>query len=184
MIVQTSEFVTRQTPDSEFSHFDGYWGDLEAMVLFHWDQRKPGYREGVVLVPVPADHFFTSIVQLKAGDKLVGEYEARQEGEEPRKSMGVVGGKKMPAKSVEIVCYAAHVLDEDNERSTDADWEIISVNASPFEAGVEVPMPVGTLLANHFHLSGGTKTNMTPEQLVDALRKSLLFWKDKARVAK
>jgi hypothetical protein len=157
---------------------------LEALVEANWERQTPGYRDGVILVPVEPERFYTSIVQLKSGDKLAGEYKPRHEGEEPRKSMGVVGGKKMPAKSVEIVCYRADVLDEDGDRETPADWEIVSINASPFEEGVEVPMPVGTLLANHFHLDGGTETNMTPEQLVNALHKSVLFWKDKTRIEK
>jgi len=183
-LVKCSDFVMRQTQGSEFSHYEGHWVELEALVEANWSRQNLGYREGVILVPVEPDQFFTSIVQLKPGDRLEGEYKSRREGEEPRKSIGVAGGKKMPAKSVEIVCYAAHVLDEDGDRSTDAEWEIVSVNASPFEEGVEVPMGVGTLLANHFHLDGGTETNMTPEQLVDALHKSVLFWKDKARIEK
>ena len=89
----------------------------------------------------------------------------------------------MPAVSVEIVCYAGHVLEEDGDRSTDAQFEIISINASPFEADVKVPMPPDTLIANHFHLDGGTETNMSAEQFVEALRESTLFWKDKGVIA-
>lgn len=172
--------VNRHTAHSEFSHFTGTWDQLVLRTLQNWDKQKPGYRDGVILVPVEPDGLFTNICQLKEGAQLVGEYKARRPGEEPRKSTGVVGGKKMPAQSCDIVCYRADVLDEDGDRSTDADWEIISVNASPFTADVEVPIPTGALIANHLHLDGGTETHMTDEEFVAALRKSVEFWKDKS----
>jgi hypothetical protein len=184
-LLAISDFVKRQTPDSEFSHFTGSWDELLLLTLQYWQHQKPGYREGVVLVPVPVgvpSRFFSNIVQLKAGDMLEGVVRARQVGEEPRKSTGVVGGQKMPAVSVEIVCYAHHVLAENGEQSSDAEWEIISINASPFAPDVQVPMPVGTLIANHFQFSGGTATGMTAEQFEAALRESATFWKDKAHV--
>lgn len=191
MSIAVSEFVKRQTPESEFSHFTGTWDELLTLVSqsFANGMTTPGYRDGVVLVNLQPTcwrdgdtplNFFTNIVQLKEGDKLVGEYKSRQPGEEPRKSMRVVNGKKITAKSVFVVLYRADVLAEGNERSSDAEWEIISLNASPFHTDVEVPMPVGTLISNYFQLSGGTDTKMTPEQFRVALQKSVMFWKDKA----
>lgn len=184
--IAISEFVKRQTKKSEFSYYNGSWDDLLEIVKIRWRARKPGYREGVVLIPVLVDpeqtNFYSNIVELKEGDQLQGSFKARQEGEEPRKSVGVVGAKKMPAAHVEIVCYSHEVLKENNEQSCDSDWEVISINASPYPENVEVPMPVGTLLANHFQFSGGTATNMTPEEFEDALRKSVEFWKNKSRV--
>ena len=194
MKLECSIFVKRQTLDSEFSHYDGSWSDLVALTEKNWSKKSAGYREGVVLVPVPPIDFYTNIIQLKSGDRLIGEYKSRQDGEEPRKNIGVMRRTesmpfynplspppthKMPAEFVEIVCYRA---DEDGDRSTDADWEIVSVNASPFPLDVKVPMTPGTLMANHFHLSGGTQTNMTPEQFEAALRESVLFWKDKTTI--
>lgn len=182
-----NNFVLRQTPESEFSHFTGTWEELRQRVQRNFDagRVKPGYKDGVLLVelePGVPEHpgcFYTNIVLLKDGDKLEGEYKPRKEGEEPRKSMRVVGGKKMPAESVFAVIYRADVLAEDNEVAV-GDWDIISLNASPFPADVEVPMSVGTLIANHFHFSGGTVTGMTPEEFEKALKKSAEFWKDKA----
>jgi hypothetical protein len=158
------------------------------LVEWNFPNAKPGYRNGVVLVPVPTTYkeqpaFYSNIVQLKEGDVLAGEFKPRHPGEKPRKSTYVVGGQKMPAKSVEIVLYHKDVLAEGNERSSDADWEIISINASPFEEGMEIPMSPGTLMSNHFQLSGGTATHMTDSDFVNALRKSVLFWKDKANAA-
>jgi hypothetical protein len=176
--IAVSEFVKRQTPESRFSHFEGEELDLIILVQHNWDKRKPGYRDGVTLVPVPSKHFYSGIVQLKAGDKFAGVYEARQEGEDPRKSTWVVGGKKIPAKQVDIILYRHDVLAENDEQSAETDWEIISINASPTEE--EVPIPMGALIANHLELSGGTATKMTDAEFVTQLRKTVLWWGDKA----
>ena len=56
----------------------------------------------------------------------------------------------------------------------------MSINARTCED--EEPITVGTLMANHFHIDGGTATGMTPEEFVAALRKSYLYWKDKALI--
>ena len=182
--IAVSHFVKRQTPQSPFSHYDGDWDEVLRIAHTLFCFGKQGYRDGVLLVPIPADKCYTNIVQLQPGDKFAGEFSARQTGEAPRKSTYVIGGKKMPAKSAMLVLYRHDVLLENNEQSCDADWEIISLNASPFEQmASELPMSVGTLLANHFQLSGGTATNMSNDDFVRALRMSVEFWKDKAMVA-
>ena len=138
---------------------------------------KPGYREGVLCIPVPHSMFRTGIIQLEPGMELAGGYEARREGEDPRKFV-VAKGTKMPAKYVEIILYNREVLEEDPEYQAIADWEIISINASPTDQ--PVPIPPDALIANHFGLSGGTDTGMTPEAFESALRQSVDFWQDKA----
>lgn len=173
-----SDFVRRQTKKSRFSHFEGSYIELLALVEDNFNKAKPGYRDGVCLVPVPSENFFTGVVQLKEGDKLKGVFAPRYPGEKPRKSTWLSGGDKIPAKQVDIVLYRSDVLSENNSRSSNADWEIISINASPIE-GEEVPIPVGSLLANHFNLSGGTATNMSNDEFVETLRKSVLWWQDK-----
>jgi hypothetical protein len=178
--IAVSNFVKRQTAPSEFSHFTGTWEELRQLAVKNFRRRKPGYRDGVVLVPVPKKGFFSNIVQLNNGDKLTGTFKVRQAGEEPRKSICAATGKKMAAKSVMLVLYSHATLAENNEQSCDADWEIISINASPFGAGVNVPMTPGTLMANHFQLSGGTATRMSDKKFAAALKESVLFWKDKA----
>lgn len=183
--IAVSEFVRRQTLNSRFSHYEKDWLELLGIVQAHFRDAKTGYRDGVVLVPVPPENFRCGVVQLQEGDVLVGTYEARQEGEEPRKQVGVPaeglvkqGRVKTKAVSVDIVLYRHDVLAENDERSSEAEWEIISINASPTEG--EMPMHPGTLMANHFQLSGGTATNMSNDEFVEALRKSVLYWKDKS----
>ncbi len=182
--IQISQFVRRQTKDSEFSHFEGGNTALLILVSKNWDQRKQGYREGVVLVPILDEwaqkKFYCGVCKLEEGDKLSGAYKARQPGEKPRKSTYKVGGEKIQAKAVDVVCYYKDVLAEGNERSSEADWEIISINARP--SIEEMPISTGALIANHLQLSGGTKTNMSDEDFVKQLRISQAYWSDKALV--
>jgi hypothetical protein len=189
-ILGINNFVRRQTSDSEFTHFDGGsqpldlgedgWSRVMDLVAQHVDQGRRGYRDGVVLVPVPPDGFHTGLVVLQEGDRLVGEYKARRPGEEPRKAVRAAGeGRtKSPCVAVDIVLYRKDVLAENSEATTDCDWEIVSVNGRITED--PAPIEPMTLIANHFQLDGGTATNMTPEQFEAALRESVLYWKDKA----
>jgi hypothetical protein len=179
MKIAFNNFARRQTETSPFSHWLISDEVFLNRVQYEFGRAKPGYRDGVILVPVDPDGFFSSVIQLKAGDKLEGEFKARREGEDPRKTLHAKG-QKLPAKAVDVVLYRKDVLAENKDNSTDADWEIISVNASP-EKG-DVPIQPETLIANHFQLSGGTATNMTDSEFVEALKASVLYWKDKAMV--
>lgn len=176
-----SDFVRRQTKDSEFSYFDGSDDELLDLVTEAYGNYKEGYRDGIVLVPVDPANFYSAVVALKPGDKLVGEYKARREGEKCTKTVHVVGGEKMPAKAVDIILYRHDVLAENNEHSSNADWEIISINASATEG--EVPLTVGALTRNFFCEPGGTDTKMTAEEFVEALKVSREYWRDKAMIA-
>jgi hypothetical protein len=149
------------------------------MVTENFGNYTEGYRDGVVLVNVPPEGFFTSITKLEVGDKLVGTFKARREGELPAKEIRAIGSK-MPAARVDVVLYRHDVLAENNEHTTNADWEIISINASPTLG--ETPISVGALMRNYFCEVGGTDTKMTPEEFVNALKVSREFWRDKALV--
>lgn len=170
-------FAARQTPESRFSHFEGTETELLTLVSRCFDMAKPGYRVGVLCIPVPHSMFRTGIVQLESGMELTGGFEARREGEDPRKFV-TAKGEKLPAKHVEIILYHRDVLAEDKDYEPIADWEIISINASPTEQ--PVPVPPNALIANHFGLSGGTDTGMSSEAFESALRQSVNFWRDKA----
>jgi len=179
--VAVTSFVRRQTAQSQFSHWTISDKDLIGRVVNNIEKSHPGYREGVILVPVEPEGFFSADAVLKSGDTLMGEFVPRREGEEPRKSV-FVAGDKSPAQTVWVVLYAHHVLIERNENETDCDYEIVSVNASPTVDSVPPPMPPETLIANHFGLSGGTATNMNDSEFVKSLRDSVMFWKDKVHV--
>ena len=197
-----SDFVKRQTHRSEFSHFSGKWDEVLDRTISDWDKRVKGYRDGVFLVPISnVDGFFTSTCILRDGDQLQGTYKPRVAGEQPRKSVGVVKGKKIPAKRVDIVLYHRDVLAESKEntpifkdkntfffgqhQNPFAEWEIISVNCSATDDAE--PMSAGTLMANHFHVAGsndgGTTTGLSDAEFIAKLRESFVYWKDKAKIA-
>lgn len=178
-----TNFVRRQTAESEFTHFNGDLDDVAILARHHFDEAVPStsHDDGVLLVPVPALGFYTGVVELQEGDKLVGEYKARRPGEEPRKvtRLDVQVPMKSPAVAVDVVLYRRDLLLEDNDGpSTDCDWEIVSINGRITEE--DQPIHPDTLIANHFGLDGGSKTGYTPEQFEAALRKSVLYWKNKA----
>ncbi len=170
--IKASEFVRRQTQDSPFAHFLGTWEQLEKMVENSpW---KTGYKPGVNLVPVPPEGFFSSIIQLTEDTMLGSAFKPRREGEEAYIHTYAVG-QKMPAKKVEIVVYSKEVLAEGNERSTDADFEIVSINASPF-ADRDVPMDPVTMMRNFLVRPGGTAGEFSAHQFAE----SILFWSQHA----
>lgn len=180
-LVAVSNFVRRQTKDSEFSYFDGTEEELVDRVTKSFSNALPGYRDGVILVPVSPIKFYTSVIQLREGDELVGEFKARRDGELPTKNVRVVGGQKLTAGAVDIVLYHKDVLAENNERSSNAEWEIVSINARP-DAN-PMPISVGALMRNYFGEPGGTDTKMTAEEFVEQLKISRAYWRDKALAA-
>ena len=181
MTLVVNDFVKRQTNESRFSHFGGTWPQLVGLVEENWESAKPGYRTGVILVPVPAHRFFSSIVELKEGDELAGTFTPRQEGEHPRKTLTTTSRTKTPASSVAIVLYASAVLAEDGDNElppVEGNWEIISINASSTPG--DTPIHPTVLMHNHFGSDGGTSTYLSDSDFVDMLRQSFEFWRDKA----
>lgn len=188
--VHVNSFVKRQTSESEFTHYVApadcdVWESLQVNVerLLRQGNVKPGYRDGVILVHMNPQFFMSGVVQLQEGDELKGSFEARREGEEPRKSVRAIGGRKTPARNAYAVLYASTVLAEggDNELpAEDGNWEVISLNASPVEG--EMPISPEVLMHNHFGSDGGTDTHLSDSEFVAMLRESFNFWKDKTMV--
>lgn len=172
-LIKCSEFVKRQTAESGYSHFDGDWYLLEELVRYvvtYFPQSiRPGYRDGVILVDVPHYKFYSSIVEIDEKTKLEVNYAPRVPGEDSFIRIAAVG-KKQPAQYVTIVLYRHDVLAEDNDRSTDAEWEIIAIKART--SIEEEPMDPYTMARNFLHLKGGTKGDFTAEQFA----KSIIYW--------
>lgn len=181
--IALSNFVRRQKPESEFSHWDMSEAKLLALVEANFDRATPGYRDGVILVPVPPERFFSNTVEMRENDVMVGIYKPRKEGEDPRRHIYILSGTKVPAARVDVVLYRHDVLAETNEHSCDAEWEIISVNAEPGDDGQPSPIKPGTLMANHFKESGGTDTKRSPEEFVKLLGESRQYWNNKGEAA-
>lgn len=178
--VALNDFVRRQTKESPFSYFDGSEAVLIELVLDGWAEKKPGYRPGVFLVSVPPQGFYSGVVELEEGTDLVGKFEPRAEGELPVKKIWATRGEKLPAKRVDIVVYAHDVLAEKNENSTDADFEIVSINAE--YADETSPLKPEALMRNHLGEPGGSNTKMTDSEFVQALKTSRVYWRNKANL--
>jgi hypothetical protein len=139
-----------------------------------WFARRGGYREGVVLVPIPIEEIKSPVIELTPETEIVTKFESRVPGEIPRKRVVALVDSLPPAGAVNVVLYRADVLAEDGDQSS-YEWEVVTVLAS---MGAEAePLNPGTLMANHFKADGGTSTLMTPEQFEAALRESYNFWK-------
>jgi Protein of unknown function (DUF3228) len=179
--VAAGEFVRRQTPESGYSHFEGTWEQLESLVearlhakeLFGDTQGRitPGYRDGVVLVDMnPSTRYFRSaVVDLTEDSRLTANYAPRRLGEDPFIRVSAKA-KKQVAKHASVVLYRHDVLEENKERETDAEWEIVAIKARTSEE--EEPMDPYTMARNFLQLKGGTKGDFTAEQFA----KSIVYW--------
>lgn len=171
-IVGTSNFVKGfSVREGGNSYFTGTWEELEQLVMEHFDNHEwgTGSKNGdVLLVNVPPEGFRTSIVEVTDENRhLIEEVEkVRREGEKPYKTKVIRNGMtKQPAKFAKVVIYRADVLALDNDRSTDAEWEIVSVNAQNDE---RTPMHPTTMMRNAQNEEGGTLRTYTDEEWAEA----------------
>lgn len=171
--VACGEFVKRQTPESGYSHFEGTWEELEQLVTKQMEvdpsRIHPGYRDGVVLVDLVSYGFKSAIVSLNEKTKLTANYAPRRLGEAPFLRVSAKADKQ-DAKYAQVVLYRHDVLAENNERETDAEWEIVCIKARVTEE--EEPMDPYTMARNFLHLAGGTKGNFSAEDFA----KSIVYW--------
>jgi hypothetical protein len=170
--IKTSDFVKRQVRESRFSHTDLNWKELETLTSCYFWLGKTGYKDGVMLIPVPSEGFYSAIA--KVSDVLEWEevFESRQEGEVPvRTRVGIVE-KKPEASHVDIVLYRCDVLAEDADyvQVGDHKWEIISINARTTEK--PHPIPPITMARNQLEERGGTSAHYTSEEFAE----SIWFW--------
>ncbi len=152
--------------------------DLWLSLIEESSHVTPGYRDGVMLKRVSGVPFRHTTVVLSSEEPILATYSPRVSGEEPRKRLYMV--KKVEdlafAKSVFAVLYRRDVLEED-ETYIEADWAVVAHLTSSMDT--PEPMHPDTLIANHFHLSGGTNTGLGAAQFESSLRESVLFWKNK-----
>jgi hypothetical protein len=168
-----NDFVRRQIKESRFSHFDGTFEELLELVKLNFHNQKQGYREGVVLVSVPSDRFFTSMIEINKDSEIEVKMIKRRENEDYAPIKIVKNASKIPAKYTDIILYRRDVLLENNENTTNEEWEIISINSSIVE---NTPMHPMTMARNMLEKEGGTKGEYTGKQFAE----SIWFWKDYA----
>lgn len=177
-LVKCGEFVKRQTKESGHSHFDGSWEDLEnevISILIHNElyphnnncyKVRSGYKDGVLLVDLDPTGFYSAIVDVTDETKLNASYAPRQPGEAPFIRLSAKADKQ-PAKYASVVLYRADVLEENNERETDAEWEIVAIKART--DAEEEPMHYYTMARNFLHLKGGTQGDFSAEDFANQL---------------
>lgn len=173
-MIGINSIALRQTAESKFSHFAGSMEELAALVEVHFAEAMPGYKDGVLLVPVPAEGFFSGVVEVTPETPLRAVFTARRKGEDAYLQVEAVGGDKLPAKVVEIVLYRHDVLAENNDATTDAEWEIVSLNARP--TGEPEPVSPMAMARNFLALPGGTKADYSAEEFA----RSIVYWSKRA----
>jgi hypothetical protein len=149
---------------------------LEMLVEQNWDRKIAGYKDGIWLVPVPTTGFYSAVCKMDDHPErqYVIDMTSRREGEEAFAQIRY-GARKIAAAQVQIVVYSREVLGTE-VTSADGDFEIISINALPFE-GPEIQSPV-SMMRNQLGLKGGTKTVYTAQQFAESIR----FWSQHAMV--
>ena len=139
---------------------------------------KEGYRKGVRIISVDSSlthKFICPFVRIDSKTKLLAKYVQRREEENFYIQIRAKSGDLLRAGKVELILYHHDVLSENDEQTTDLEWELISFHALP--EGVDY-MPMGpiTMMRNQLELSGGTKANYPS----DAWAKSVEFWQQYA----
>ena len=79
----------------------------------------------------------------------------RQEFEESYIQIRALNGTPLKPSSVELILYRHDVLLENNEYTTNAEWELISINALP-DGVKDLPMGPVTMMRNQLKFPGGT----------------------------
>lgn len=166
--IVVNPFCLRQTASSKYSHYEGSWDELITLVSEYFPEDASGE---VVAVDVPVAGFFSGVVKLTEGCTLQAEFSARRKDEEPYTQVTVVGGMKLPAASVKIILYSHESLAKDGDASSDdAEWEVISINASATALGE--PLTPVAMARNFLGMAGGTKREYSAEEFAEAI----IFW--------
>ena len=135
---------------------------------------KEGYRSGVRIIDVDPSlthEFICPFVRINSTTKLLAKYVQRRDGENFYIQVRAESGELLRAGKVELILYHHDVLLENEEQSTDFEWELISFHALP--EGVDyMPMGPVTMMRNQLELPGGTKAKYSSEDWA----KSIEFW--------
>ena len=183
MKVAVNNFVRRQIKKSGKTYSDElsfeFFAKHAEKKLMN-DDFENGYRDGVAVVKldkVYVHKVFCPYVKITKNSKLIAKYIKRRPEEEPYIQVRSLNGKPLKAGSVSLILYRHDVLVENNENTTNADWELISINAIPKG---ENKMPIGpvTMMRNQLGLHGGTKAEYSSKEWAYAIR----FWQKYAAI--
>ena len=143
-------------------------------------QYRGGYRDGVILVNVAQDlvgNFGCPFVRIDESSGLTARVVRRRPEEEPYIQLRAKSGNPAETGAVDLILYRHDVLAENDEQTTEADWELIAFQAIP--EGVDyLPMGPVTMMRNQLELPGGTKAHYSSEEWAESVR----FWQEYAAV--
>lgn len=183
--VGVNEFVRRQVKSSGKTYsptliFEDVAAHAEEQMSAGYF--REGYREGVRIVSADKEmskHFVCPFVRINESSKLKAEVVRRRPEEEPYIQVRAVEGDPLPTGKVELILYRRDVLVENNEQTSEKDWELISIHALPEDVD-QLPMGSVTMMRNQLELPGGTKASYTSDDWAEAVR----FWQRYAAVGK
>lgn len=170
MKVGINDFVRRQTAASPFSHYEGTLEQVAAMAEFKINNGDVELAP-VMTISVDPKGFKAGIIVAEEGMEITAEFKARREGEEPY-IQNFADADKADASYVQLIIYSHDALAADGDDSTDADYELVSINASFIE---NEPLSPEAMARNYLHKEGGTKQDYTAEEFA----RSIDYWKDK-----
>lgn len=175
--VAVNDFVRRQIKGSGKTYSESLSFDEIAMDAEHQmskDEFEEGYRDGVRIVTASKENinkFYCPYVKIDSNTQLISRVVKRQDNEESYIQTRVKSGEPLAAGKVEYIVYRNDVLAENNENTTDSDWELISIHAIP--NGIDkMPMGPVTMMRNQLNLEGGTKAQYTSEEWAESIE----FW--------
>ena len=178
--IALNNFVKRQTKESPYSYFDGSDEELINIVKQNFSKKIETGRQGIYEVPVPTNKFYSSIIIVDGGTSLQASFKARRKDENPYIQVFSPTGQKSPAKFVKIILYSHDSLSKDGENTTDAQYEIVSINAGFDDKEPPTPMAMARNQAKGMQgyedqSIGGTVAQYNSEDFV----KSILYWSNK-----
>ena len=141
-----------------------------------------GYRDGVCIINLDKKYVkevYCPYVKINYKTKLIAKYIRRRKSEDPYIQIRALNGVPLKAQKVGLVLYRNDVLKENNENSTDSDWELISINSIP-EGEEDLPIGPVTMMRNQLDLIGGTKAKYTSDEWAYSVK----FWQRYAPLIK
>ncbi len=179
--VGVNEFVRRQIKGSGKTYSSSMtFEEIASLAEKRLNSRnfKEGYRVGVRIVSLPIEYnenFICPFVKIDENSNLAANIVCRRENEEPYIQIRASDGEPIATGKVELILYRHDVLAENNEQTTEMDWELISIHALP-EGIDNLPMGPVTMMRNQLEMIGGTKAYYSSEEWAEAVR----FWQQYA----
>ena len=175
--VAVNDFVKRQVEGSgkTFSRTLSFEEiALDAQEQMNNGKFLKGYRDGVRIIRGSkkyTNHYICPYVKIDENTELISRVVKRQIGEIPYIQTRAKNGASLKAGRIEYILYRHDVLLENNEHSTNFEWELISIHAIP-EGVKKMPMGSITMMRNQLELPGGTKAKYSSEEWAE----SVMFW--------